>query len=177
MVFRGGHVISGPMRGLEKNYTQWSRTTEPHTFGHGDFMTKSGQFGANSVKMYAIFFSLNAVAFKCTLYIKCTHRFIFFLIFWIFCCLPTSRDSVDSRRDEELCLDAAKIGQKRTSFYFCLATFKLCQLLLKHCSSGLTEETPHRVKPCFTPACPCPCPCSWQGPCSCSCSFPSPCWP
>ena len=39
------HVISGPMRGLEKNCTRWRRQTNIHPQGHGDSMTNSAQRG------------------------------------------------------------------------------------------------------------------------------------
>ena len=49
------HVISGPMRGLEKNCTQWRRKTNRHTdtqtHGHGDSMTESAKWGRFS-KIY-----------------------------------------------------------------------------------------------------------------------------
>ena len=34
-----------PMRGLEKNFTQWRRQTDRQTHGHGDSMTESAQWG------------------------------------------------------------------------------------------------------------------------------------
>ena len=43
------HVISGPMRGLEKNCTQWCKQMD----GHGDSMTESAQW-ANLVKIYGL---------------------------------------------------------------------------------------------------------------------------
>ena len=39
------HVILGPMRGLEKNFTRWHGQTHRHTEGHGDSMTNSAQRG------------------------------------------------------------------------------------------------------------------------------------
>ena len=46
------HVISGPMRGLEKNCTRWHKHTNRQTSGHGDSMTESAQCsGADSVKI------------------------------------------------------------------------------------------------------------------------------
>ena len=38
-------MISGPMRGLEKNCTRWHRHTHRHTHGHGDSMSNSAQRG------------------------------------------------------------------------------------------------------------------------------------
>ena len=39
------NVISGPMRGLEKNCTRWRTQTDKQTSGHGDSMTNSAQWG------------------------------------------------------------------------------------------------------------------------------------
>ena len=48
------HVMSGPMRGLQKNCTRWRGTTEPHPDRHGDFMTESAQWSRFSEKIYKI---------------------------------------------------------------------------------------------------------------------------
>ena len=49
-----GHVISGQMRGLEKNCTLWhgqtDKQTDKQTDGHGDSTTELAQW-ADSVKM------------------------------------------------------------------------------------------------------------------------------
>ena len=44
------HVISGPMRGLEKNCIQWRRQTDKLTSGHCNSTTDSAQ-RAESVKI------------------------------------------------------------------------------------------------------------------------------
>ena len=42
------HVISGPMRGLEKNSIRWRRQNHRQTDGHRDSMTESAQWGRYS---------------------------------------------------------------------------------------------------------------------------------
>ena len=46
------HVTSGPMRGIEKNCTQWRK----HTSGHGDSMTNSAKWGRVGEKHYVFLF-------------------------------------------------------------------------------------------------------------------------
>ena len=45
------HVILGPMRGLEKNFTRWHGQTHRHTEGHAGSMTNSAQRGRVGEKL------------------------------------------------------------------------------------------------------------------------------
>ena len=55
------HVISGPIRGLEKNCIPWRRETNKQTSGHCDSMTDPAQWGRVSEKItlewYVVFIS------------------------------------------------------------------------------------------------------------------------
>ena len=48
------HVITGPMRCLEKNCIRWRRQTDKQTDGHRDSMTNPAQ-RAESVKIIVLF--------------------------------------------------------------------------------------------------------------------------
>ena len=49
------HVISGPMRGLEKNSIRWRKQKDTNTDGHGDSMTDPAQWGRVSENLSLTF--------------------------------------------------------------------------------------------------------------------------